>query len=340
MRFNLVVCGGTFDHFHKGHASFLRFIISSSNKIILGLTTEQYVRNKKLSNSVESYLERKNSIEEFFEKENALSRLEIEPINNLFIPKKWESLKIDAIVVSEDTREGAEIINQDREKRDLSQLKIIVAPIILTDSNKDLSSFRIRSGEINREGKAYVNPLWLQKNLMLPENLRKELQKPFGELLMNTEGLSADKNYLIITVGDITTKIFNERSLGQNISVIDFKVNREKKFTNIKELSFQGNENIFYADNPAGYITSNLFKKIAEIFKSGIKNKVILQINGEEDLTVLPLILFSPLNAAIYYGQPPLRSTSFEGQAGIVKVVVSERAKEKAYNLVLRLKSV
>ena len=332
MKYKLVVCGGTFDHFHKGHQSFLRFILSLSNKIILGLTTEKYVRNKKLSNSIEIYQKRKNSIEEFFRKENALGRLEIEPIDNLFIPKKWEMLNMDAIAVSSDTQKGAQIINQDRKKRGLSQLKIILAPIIFADSNKDLSSFRIRQGEINREGELYVNPLWLKKDLMLPENLRKEFRKPFGELFRDVDSAvkDEDKNFLVITVGDITTKIFNDNSLGQNISVIDFKVNREEKFANIEELGFVGSENIFHADNPAGYISSSLFKKLFEIFQLETKDKIVLQINGEEDLTVLPLVLFSPLNTVIYYGQP--------GQ-GIVKVVVSEESKEKAYNLVLKLKS-
>ncbi len=327
MKFNLVVCGGTFDTFHKGHANFLRFILASSNKIILGLTTEKYVRSKKLSNSIESYSERKNSIEEFFKKENASGRLEIEPIDNLFIPKKWERLNIDAIAVSENTRKGAEIINQDREKRGLSQLKIIVAPVIFTESNKELSSFRIRNGEINREGKVYINPLWFEKDLMLPEGLRKEFQKPFGELLKNAEGLLRNINSLVITVGDVTTKTFNEKSLGQNISVIDFKVNREKKFADIKELGFVGSENIFYADNPAGYISSSLSKKLSEIFQLEKKHRIILQINGEEDLAVLPLVLLAPLGSFIFYGQP---------NQGMVKVVVSEETKDKAYELVNR----
>ena len=331
MKYNLVVCGGTFDHFHKGHASFLRFILSLSNKIILGLTTEKYVRNKKLSNSIEIYQKRKNSIEEFFRKENALGRLEIEPIDNLFIPKKWEMLNMDAIAVSSDTQKGAQIINQDREKKGLSQLQVIMAPIIFADSNKDLSSFRIRQGEINREGESYVNPLWLKKDLMLPENLREEFRKPFGELFKDINDSFKNKNYLVITVGDITTKIFNDNSLGQNISVIDFKVAREKKFSNILELGFTGNENILKANNPAGYITSDLFTKFAEVFKSDIKGKVILRVNGEEDLSVLPLVLLSPLNTVIYYGQP--------GE-GLVKVVVSEISKNKAYSLVSKLKPI
>lgn len=328
MKYNLVVCGGTFDHFHKGHKSFLLFILSSSNKIILGLTTEKYVRNKKLSGSIQSYSERKNSIEEFFERENALARIEIEPIDNLFIPKKWERLNIDAIAVSSDTRKAAEIINQDRKKKGLSELKVIVTPVIFADSNKQLSSLRIRQGEINREGTPYVNPLWFKKDLVLAQSLRKEFKKPFGQLFKEIESPLIDKNSLIITVGDVTTKMFNKKSFGQDLSVIDFKVARKKKFSSILELGFNGQEKVFKVDNAPGRITSALFRELAKIFKKELKGKIILQINGEEDLAVLPLVLFSPLNAIIYYGQP---------NKGIVKVKISEENKNKAYKLASRI---
>ena len=269
-KFNLVVCGGTFDHFHKGHETFLKYVFFVGKKIIIGLTSDEYVEKSKIKNQkskIESFEKRKDGVLKFLGEENISNKAEIIKIDDLFGPTLSDSFQIDAIVVSKDTQKGAEIINQDRKKRGLSQLKVIVAPIIFADSNKELSSFRIRNGEINREGNLYVNPLWLEKNLMLPENLRKELKKPFGELFKDVKDSFKDKNSLVITVGDITTKTFNDISLGQNLSIIDFKVARETKFSNILELGFAGDENIFKVDNPAGYITSNLFITLAEIFK-------------------------------------------------------------------------
>ncbi len=32
---NLVVCGGTFDHFHKGHEAFLKYVFSVGKKSII-----------------------------------------------------------------------------------------------------------------------------------------------------------------------------------------------------------------------------------------------------------------------------------------------------------------
>ena len=329
-KFNLVVCGGTFDHFHKGHREFLRHVLSISNRVVIGLTSDVYIKEKNDNEWIEDYPARKRELEQFLDQEKASSRVQIESIDDIFIPKIWEDLPIEAVVVSKNTISGAEKINLKRKEQGRYSLKVEIAPLVKDQNNGYISSSRIRKGEINKEGKLYVKKEWFDKDLMLPDNLRGEFRKPFGELFKDVQNSFKNKNYLVITVGDITSKIFNEKSLSQNVSVIDFKVAREKKFSNILELGFSATEEIFKVDNPAGCITSNLFIKLAEIFKSDIKGKIILQINGEEDLAVLPLVLFSPLNTIIYYGQPG---------KGLVKVVVSEESKEKAYNLVLKLKS-
>jgi len=67
MKYNLVVCGGTFDHFHRGHKEFLRYILSISRKVLIGLTTDKYVKAKNNSKWVEDYQLRKQKIMEFLE---------------------------------------------------------------------------------------------------------------------------------------------------------------------------------------------------------------------------------------------------------------------------------
>lgn len=343
---NLIVCGGTFDHFHKGHREFLDYAFSIGEKIVIGLTSDNYVAKSKVksqnSKLIENYKVRKKSLQEFLLRKKVQDRVTILKIDDLFGLTLSKKLIIDAIVVSEESKRGAEIINQRRRELDLAPLKIFVFPKVLAEDRGIISSARIRSGEINKEGKPYVKDLWFKKNLKLTENLRQEFQKPFGQLFRNIENSFKNKDCLVITVGDITTKNFNENFFNQSMSVIDFKVAREKKFSKLSELNFMENESIFEVDNPAGYITSVLFGKLAEIIKSNMQSKTILQVNGEEDLAVLPLILLSPLNTIIYYGQPPLHPplADFEEQAGIVRIVVSEESKNKAYSLVSKLKTI
>lgn len=327
MEFNLVVCGGTFDHFHKGHRKFLQFALSLSNKLVVGLTSDTYSGNKELSFASQSYEERKKTIEEFLKKENFLERVEILKIEDMFGPTLSETFNAQAIIVSSSTLRGAEIINEHRKKQGLSEFKIIIQPTILGPDDKQISSLRIRNGEINREGRPYINPLWLKQKLFLTEEIRKRLEKPFGIIIENIKELASQSCPFVITVGDVTAKKFNDLSLKQNIAVIDFKVARKVVFSNIEELGFLGNEMIIKVNNPAGCITSDIFAGVQDALKQGLKEKVIIKIEGEEDLAVLPLILTSPLNSIILYGQP---------NQGIVKVEVSEKIKKIAYGLVNR----
>ncbi|MBI4096725.1 MAG: pantetheine-phosphate adenylyltransferase [Candidatus Levybacteria bacterium] len=326
---NLVVCGGTFDHLHKGHETFLRLACSVGKEVIIGLTSDKFVRRWKVEDrslkQFEEFEKRKRAVLEFVKAEGVLDKVEIVEINDLFGPTLDRILKIDTIVVSEDSKKGAEIINQKREELGLSKLDIIIAPQVLSEDGKIISSQRIRAGQISREGKLYVSPLWFGKDLILPENLRKEFQKPFGEIIRDGKKLSVDRNNLVITVGDVTTGNFNENFIKQNVSVVDFKIAREAKFTSFSELGFSGDEEIITANNPAGHITSDLFSKVINIFKSDFGQRIILKIKGEEDLAVLPLILAAPLAAVIYYGQP---------NVGLVRIEVSEGIKKIAHGLV------
>ena len=55
------------------------------------------------------------------------------------------------------------------------------------------------------------------------------------------------------------------------------------------------------------------------------KERQVIKIDGEEDLSFLPVMLLSPLGFTVYYGQP---------NEGLVEVKVTEENKEKVYDLV------
>ncbi len=343
---NLIACGGTFDHFHKGHEAFLEFALSLSGKLILGLTSDDYIKisslKSQVSNLIESYEIRKKNLEDFLIQKKVRDRVSVLKINDLFGPTLSEKLIIDGIVISEDTKNGALIINQKRKELNLSPLKIFMSPSVNGENGKFISSAGIRNGEINREGKLYIKPAWLKKDLTLSGILRKELKKPFGVLSVDVLERQNQFN-LIISVGDVITKKLNKLSVNQKISVIDFKVARKKTFSSFSDLGFFGDETVISAKNPAGHIVHDLFSKSLDIFKSNFEKRIILKITGEEDLAVLPLTLAAPLGTVIYYGQPPLRPAlrDFEGQAkqGIMRVEVSEEIKKIAFGLVNRFKT-
>lgn len=325
-QFNLVVAGGTFDHFHKGHKEFLQFILSCSKRVVLGLTSDQYVEHTRQT-SIENYSQRKQALEKFLETQKARSRVEIASIDTLFIPKHWEKLPLEAIVVSKDTKLGADEINKRRRRQGLTPLEILIAPLLKGQDGNIISSTRIRNGEINREGKPFIDPMWLTRTLQITEELRRQLKLPFGLLIKdfiswkNTNPLSQS---LVITVGDVVTKSVNDLSIKNKISIVDFYVERKKTFSSLSELGFSNKETVFTVDNPRGSLTPELFQVAQKIFNLSKQKRIVVKVNGEEDLAVLPMILAAPLGFIILYGQP---------HEGVVLIHITEEQKERAYKI-------
>lgn len=309
--FNLVVCGGTFEYLHEGHKAFLHSVLEKGRKILIGLTSDFYVKQHK-KNTKQSYQERKKLLEKFLRDQK--EKITIVPIDSLYIPKQWEKLPIEAIIVTKDSFSGAKAINKQREKEGLPLLEIVESPLVLEKSRKPISSSQIRKNLFSQQ-------------LLLPEDVRKQLQKPFGLLIRNFESwmadggkdLEADK---IVTVGDVITKACNKLGLGQKISVIDFLVERQKIFSDIRELGFEKYETMFTIANPPGTLTPELFARVRDIFlHKKSSGRIIVLIRGEEDLSVLPFLLFAPVGFTIFYGQP---------KEGVVKVDVSKQSKKYA----------
>ena len=84
-------------------------------------------------------------------------------------------------------------------------------------------------------------------------------------------------------------------------------------------------ENILKAKNPAGTITDDLWETIGQAMElSGDGNCHVIEVDGEEDLAVLPCILMASDETTILYGQP---------NEGLVLLKVYD-AKDYAQNLI------
>lgn len=153
--------------------------------------------------------------------------------------------------------------------------------------------------------------------LRLPKYLRKELKKPLGQLhksidLIETllqDHLSEER--LVISIGDATTKNLINSKIYPQLCIVDNKIEREPVKHNLNHT-----DNILYVDNPAGTITDELVNICIDSIKNVTSNNpIIIEVNGEEDLAVLPCILNAPKDTFILYGQP---------KEGVVLVNVNE----------------
>lgn len=320
MKYKIVVCGGTFDLLHSGHKSFINQIFDQSDEAIIGLTSDSYASKYKEEIS-ENFKARRKNLLEFLSSENYQNRAEIVSLDDIYGPLLDKNLIADALAVTPQTNRTAIGINKERVELGLSSMEILVLKMDSAEDGGLISSTRIRNGEIDRNGKLFINPKWKGKSFVLPQNLRSKLHEPFGEIINSIpKNLNPDN---VVTIGDITTKKFNNVKAGQLLSIVDFTVERRKKFNQISELGFREDLEVIKVNNPPGQISWDLFLAIINAFKD--KKRKIVLVNGEEDLAVLPVLLAAPLSFSIYYGQP---------DEGLVEIEVNEKSKEEAFNLV------
>lgn len=64
----------------------------------------------------------------------------------------------DCLVVSPETREGGQRINELRRERGFESLEIVVVPHVLAEDGEPISSTRIACGEIDRHGNLVDSP--------------------------------------------------------------------------------------------------------------------------------------------------------------------------------------
>lgn len=321
--YNTVVCGGTFDHFHAGHRAFLQAALGLGRKVIIGITVDGFGK-KEYAESSEPFVKRKQQVLQFLSTRH--TKTEIIPIHDMYGSTLSPKEQLDAIIVTRTTESGAELINKERAKRNLPLLSVQIIPFVLAEDEKPITATRIRSGEINRNGRLYIPAHWKEKDHLLSQPVRKRLQKPFGTLLTKIPHVKNGKH--IITVGDVVTKTFNTSGIKAKVAIIDFVVERKKQHASIYEHGFLGEELLLTTINPAGKVTASLLRTIV-VAKAALTNnqRIIIKVDGEEDLAVLAVILGFPLGYVIYYGQPGV---------GIVEVVITEENKDKAYSYLSR----
>ena len=126
--FDLVAMGGTFDVVHSGHIALLDKAFSISSKVIIGLSSDQLAK-KRGKNLTSDYPKRLSLLKSVVEKNFPNSSYEISKLENDFGPAVIEG-SVKALVVSEETSGKGIRLNELREERNLSPVRIVVVPMV------------------------------------------------------------------------------------------------------------------------------------------------------------------------------------------------------------------
>ena len=149
-KFSLIAMGGTFDIIHHGHITLLSTAFDISEKVIIGLTSDEFVQ-KKGKNPIHKYDERLKNLTSIIFKKFPNSYFEISQLHNDFGPAVFEK-EVQALVVSDETKNQGNILNKLRTERNLPPVEIIVVPMTLAKDGKRISTTRIKNSEIDSDG--------------------------------------------------------------------------------------------------------------------------------------------------------------------------------------------
>ncbi|MEM1545968.1 MAG: GTP-dependent dephospho-CoA kinase family protein [Candidatus Methanomethylicia archaeon] len=157
--------------------------------------------------------------------------------------------------------------------------------------------------------------------------LRETLRKPLGYFIAGPNAEFKAKKYIeninpvrIVTIGDVVSSTLYEAKLHIDIVVVDGKTLRSIS----RYYDFRSNR-IFRVENHPGTISINAWNTLREALK--INGDVLVLVDGEEDLLVIPVVILAPENSVVAYGQPPLW-----GEGGIVIVKVNMEKKREFIN--------
>jgi pantetheine-phosphate adenylyltransferase len=151
-RFRTVGVGGTFDELHKGHRSLLLKAFEAGERVVIGISSDEFVRKLGKSHATARCQQRLKELRSFLKEKGLLKRARIIRIDDRFGGVLLSDSPIEALVVSRETESSGRSINEMRKETGMRPLEIIVIDMVPSENHSAISTTRIREGKIDREG--------------------------------------------------------------------------------------------------------------------------------------------------------------------------------------------
>lgn len=137
--------------------------------------------------------------------------------------------------------------------------------------------------------------------LKLPEARRDRLGAPFGDVFEGSEipaRVAGAPSFAV--VGDVTASSALYHKLKPRFIVVDFKTKRGPVARD-DDLRAYGDK-VEKVECPAGFMTAALYNAVLRAAKSTASTRI--EVEGEEDLAVMPAIIHLEAGATVIYGLP------------------------------------
>jgi len=168
----------------------------------------------------------------------------------------------------------------------------------------------------------------LFRDRRLTSELKERLREPLGILIEGQPKENIDKMKHIVdkirpvaiaVVGDVVSSMAMAAGIPIKIYVADGRVMRS-----LAGLERAGSVDIIVrVRNPPGFITRESIDVLRRATE--YNGSVWVWVEGEEDLMVIPLVLFMPIGSIVIYGQP---------HRGFVVVYVDEKKKAEMLHII------
>jgi len=159
------------------------------------------------------------------------------------------------------------------------------------------------------------------KTLVLPDSLRQQFKKPFGQLVSGSASycnrfikavIQNEAPPRVVLVGDTVSRHAMGAGIRADVIIVDNKEMRQSSMP-----VSMGSRKTFKLVNSQGTIASKSWDVISRAVNLGDSAVVV---KGEEDLLVLVAVFVAPIHSLVVYGQP---------EKGVVLVRVSAEKKRE-----------
>lgn len=149
------------------------------------------------------------------------------------------------------------------------------------------------------------------KLLKLKEAYREVLRVPLGlslyrepseSALLLVEIANLIRPPLVIAVGDFVTENLARAGLEPNVAIVDFRSMRERYTPELlKALALR--YDVLQCVNPPGTLTAEAVSAVESAVRRAVAgSRVMVVVEGEEDLLALPAIASAPPRSLVIYG--------------------------------------